>query len=490
MFIGIVIELHTRDSIRLGRRRITFIHILDDDSLLNIFRYCCPVIVDRNEFDNFYTFRRWSWEDERWWCHLVKVCRRWRFLIFGSAFQLGVNLLCIQGAQVVDMLAHGPPLPLTIDRLHRHRLTTQDSEDILLALKHRDRIRRIRLQTPVPDLETLIAAMNGEFPMLECLTITPPSLHCTNLMLPSAFHAPHLRHLMLLGIAFPIASPSLTTPASLVSLSLRWVHPSTFLLPDELLQRLSFTPRLETLQISFGFSISDDNVEKQMTCATIMTHVALPNLRHFAFEGDNPYMEMLLSCMTTPLLEKLKIVFFHEHTLHVPHLLQLLTVTESLKFSLATITFYKEFLSLTAYPRGAIGRYFSIRYFDNGTLHDQITSAAQIFSSLRTLFAAVEYLTLGCEREFTSQGRHVEAYHTQWCNFFQSFPSVKSLRVEDRRTGDLSRSLQFDHGEPPVCLLPQLEKLLYTSREDAVGVFSAFADACRKSGRPIILAPL
>jgi len=481
---------YTQDGIGLGRRRSTFIHILDDDSLLSIFRYCRPVILDGNEFDDFYTSRRWSWEDERWWFKLVKVCRRWRSLIFGSAFQLGVDLLCIQGALVADMLARGPPLPLTIDRLHRHPITAQDNEDILLALKHRDRIRRIRLQIPVPDLETLIVAMDGEFPMLEYLAITPPSLHCTNLILPSAFHAPRLRRLMLLGTAFPIASPSLTTPTSLVSLSLRWVHPSTFLLPDELLQRLSFAPRLEMLQISFGFSISDDNVEKKMSCAPILTHVALPILRHFAFEGDNPYMEMLLSCMTTPLLEKLKIVFFHEYTLHVPHLLQSLTVTESLRFSLATVKFHKEFLSFTAYPRGAIGRYFSIRYFDNGTLHDQITSAAQIFNSLTTLFAAVEYLTLGCERDCTSQGQHGEAYRTQWCNFFRSFPNVKSLRVEDRRTGDLSRSLQFDHEEPPVYLLPQLGRLLYTSREDVVGVFSVFADTCKKAGRPIILSPL
>jgi len=388
------------------------------------------------------------------------------------------------------MLARGPPLPLIIDRLHCHDTTTQDKEDILLVLKHRDRIRRIRLQMPVPDLETLIVAMDGEFPMLEYLVITPPTSHCTSLTLPSTFHAPHLRHLMLLGVAFPIASPSLTSPSSLISLSLRWVHPSTFLLPDELLQRLSFVPRLEILQISFDFSVFDDNVEKQMSCAPIMMHIVLPNLRHIAFKGDSDYLETLLSCMAIPHLEKLKIAFFHKQTLHVPHLLQLLTNAKTLRFSLATLTFYKEFLSLMAYPRGAIGRYLSIVYLDSGTFQDQITSAAQISNLLGTPFSTVEYLTLQYERNFASQGRHIDASCTQWCKLFRSFPNVKSLRIEDRRTGDLSRSLQFDHGEQPVYLLPQLEKLLYTSRKDAFGIFSAFADARRKAGHPIVLAPL
>jgi hypothetical protein len=60
----------------------------------------------------------------------------------------------MQGTPAADILSRGPPLPLIIDRLHCHDITTQDKEDILLALKHRDRIRRIRLQICVPDLET------------------------------------------------------------------------------------------------------------------------------------------------------------------------------------------------------------------------------------------------------------------------------------------------------------------------------------------------
>ena len=392
------------------------------------------------------------------------------------------------------MLAHKPSFPFIIDVLHTYDSTREDTnpkdnEDVLLALQHRDRVRRIRMQITNPDLEPLIMAMDGVFPRLEYLVITPPTEHFTSLTLPSTFHAPHLRHLMLLDTRFPIASPSLATPAGLVTLSLRWSNISTFLLPDELLQRLSLVPRLEMLQISLDFPVFDDNVEKQMSHAPIMTDVALPNLRNFAFEGDTAYFEALLPWMTVPLLEKLNLMFFREHTFHAPHLLQLLTVAASPRFSFADLTFYDEFLSLTAYSRGSAGLSFSVLYLDKGTYHHQIDSAVQLFSSLGTLFSAVEYLTLGYNRSSGSEVQDADSDRTRWHKLLRAFPNVKSLRIEDRHTGELSRSLHLDHGEPPVDLLPQLKNLL-ASDKGVVDIFYPFADARQKAGCPVSLLPL
>lgn len=483
MLIGIATKSHHRDS----RRQSTFVHNLDDDSLLNVFHYCRPAFSNEGEFPGFYTFQQWKWEDGRWWYNLVQVCRRWRYLVIGSAFHLGISFLCTYGTPVADMLAHEPSLPLSIDRLHHHDTTPKDNEDILLAIQCRDRVHRIRLQIPVPDLETLVKAMDGEFPMLEYLAITPPTLHYTDLMLPSTFHAPRLRHLMLLDTTFPIASPSLSASAGLVTLSLRWVNPSTFLFADELLQGLSFVPRLEILQISFGFSVFDPNVEKQMSHEPIMTHVSLPNLRRFAFEGDRAYFEALLPWLTMVLLEKLKIVFFREPTFHVPHLLQLLTLAESCSFGLVDLTFYEEFVSVMAHPSGAVGLNFSVLYLDDRSFHRQLNSAVRIFNSLGTLFSAVENLTLGHERNTGSEDQDTDADRTRWCKLLRTFPNVTSLCIEDRRTGELSRSLQFGLGESPMDLLPQLRKLL---SHDDVGIFSAFADARQKAGRPVSLVAL
>jgi len=59
-----------------------------------------------------------------------------------------------------------------------------------------------------------------------------------------------------------------------------------------------------------------------------MTHVTLPNLRSFAFQGQSAYLEALLAHVTTPLLEKLYICVFGLRALSAPHLLQFIVSTE------------------------------------------------------------------------------------------------------------------------------------------------------------------
>ena len=96
------------------------------------------------------------------------------------------------------MLAHSPPLPLIIDRLDEdHRVTAEDEEGIILALQHRDRVRRIRLEMPASNLQRLITAIDDEFPMLEYLYIASNHPHDTGLILPNTFQAPQLCHLVI-----------------------------------------------------------------------------------------------------------------------------------------------------------------------------------------------------------------------------------------------------------------------------------------------------
>jgi hypothetical protein len=90
------------------------------------------------------------------------------------------------------MLAHSPPaLPLIIDHFEDDQyLTPEDEKGIILALQHRDRVRRIRIMKPTPILQKLINALDGEFPILEFLSIWHQRYHypvieqITNLNLP------------------------------------------------------------------------------------------------------------------------------------------------------------------------------------------------------------------------------------------------------------------------------------------------------------------
>ena len=179
------------------------------------------------------------------------------------------------------MLAYSPPLPLIIDHLDEsHDITTRDEEDILLALQHHDRVRRIRLQIPIPNLRKIFIAMDEEFPMPEFLYVEAlGDDDYTSLILPTTFQAPHLRHLSLNSVVYPVGSPLITTATGLVTLMLGPIPLSTYISPNQLLRWLSLLPQREIFAITFLSPIPSRDVESHLLHMPIMTHVTLPYLR-------------------------------------------------------------------------------------------------------------------------------------------------------------------------------------------------------------------
>lgn len=385
------------------------------------------------------------------------------------------------------MLATSPPLPLIIDHILKdqdHDITTEDEEGILLALQHPHRVRRIRLEMPITNLQELVTAMDDEFPMLEFLYITAPTEQDASLVLPQTFQAPNLRHLVLDNVTFPITSPLLTPTAGLVTLSLMGIRPSANLRPQDFLQRLALMPQLETLGIDFHSPIPSRDIKRQLWRMP-MVHVTLPNLRWFGFRGVSAYLEALLSRITAPLLEKLQILFFNQLTFSVPHLLEFIRPAENLRFSNARLTFHEGGISTRVYPYEGAKMY--ALYVDVGCkLFDwQVASAAQILNTLRSVFSSVEHLTL--EYAISSEW-HNEADPAQWRKLLESFSDVKTLLVDAGLVGDLSHSLQLDDGEPlPVEFLPELKEVSYSAIDNADDIFTPFIDARQKAGRPVTL---
>ena len=203
-----------------------YIHILDDDSLLNIFYLYRRDLLDEGEANSGAIMEGGRWSGERWWYKLTQVCRKWRLLILGSASYLRLCHLCTYRTPVAEVLAHSPSLPLIIDHMNGDLMNPNDEFGILLALQHRDRLRRIRLHIPLPSLRNIVAAMNDEFPILEFLYIMPTTQYHPNLRLPDTFQGPRLCHLVLKWFAFPIGSPLLATAAGLVTLTLELIYPS------------------------------------------------------------------------------------------------------------------------------------------------------------------------------------------------------------------------------------------------------------------------
>jgi hypothetical protein len=80
--------------------------------------------------------------------------------------------------------------------------------------------------------------MVEEYPILEYLVMAV-SDNSTALMLPEAFQAPHLQHLLLLfGFALPMGSPLLATAVGLATLvlCLHMEHPPAYFQPNDLLR--------------------------------------------------------------------------------------------------------------------------------------------------------------------------------------------------------------------------------------------------------------
>jgi hypothetical protein len=394
------------------------------------------------------------------------------------------------------MLAHSPPaIPLIIDHFdNRYQdLTAEDEKGILLALQHRDRVRRIRLLKPTPILQKLIIALDGEFPILEFLFIWHQRHHrpvnnnpITNLNLPETFRAPHLRRLTLKNFATPIESPQLTTMGNLVTLFLTKIPFSAYFHPNVLLQRLTHMPQLEVLWTGFNFG---HEVDGQLLRTPIVTRVTLPNLHWLGFLGSSAYLEVLLLWLTAPLLEKLRTCFFNR-TYSFPHLGQFMITAGNFKVNTVKLEFHEDYIRVLAYPHTeAILQNFDVELCGKH-LDWQVVSAAQVFYALSTLFSAVEHLSLNYYRFNMSLAWNNEANPIHWRNLLGSFGKMKNLTVDGWLVKQLSGALQPGEEVSLTELLPELQKLSYHTRGASHRAFTKFIDARKEAGRPVTVVHL
>ena len=381
------------------------------------------------------------------------------------------------------MLAHSPPLPLIVDH-DDENLTAEDEQGIMIALQHRDRVRRIYLRMPVLSLQKVTGAMDNQFPMLEYLSITAVTKHDTRLVLPSTFEAPQLRHLILNHFASPIGSLLLTTAISLVSLL--WIHPWTNLYPNHLLQALSLLPQLQNLAITFSSPVPNREIERHMFRMPNMTYVTLPNLLSFEFGGVGAYLEALLSHMDAPLLETLNVTFFNQLSFSVPHLLQFVTTTENLRASSVKLLFHHKVVTMFMYLSVAALSHNLFISVGCNHLDWQVSSMAQIFNALGPLFSAVVDLTLDYRGNALLSEWHNEVGRSQWRELLGSFRNVETLCVHDGLVGELSRCLALD-GEPPSEILPELKTLVCPMGSCDDGTFARFVHDREVAGLPIEL---
>jgi len=328
--------------------------------------------------------------------------------------------------------------------------------------------------------------------MLESLFVKPPIMDRgnTHLILPETFQAPHLRRLMLMNIDLSPALQILTPCASLVTLALHWI-PVVYLTasPNDLLQHLSLLPQLKSLIINFDDDATNMVLVRELLDTPVMTRVTLPDLRRFEFSGTNAYLEVLLSCITTPILETLEVCLSYEVAFSTPNLLQFIgTVKEKdLKLTAAKFHFDDEGVVMETYPDNGAKKYSFTLYVLYNYLSGQVSSVAQIFDGFGPVFSAVEHLAFSYQTFWWSIS-HNEVDPAQWHRLLRSFRNVKTLLVEDDLVGELSRCLESDDQDFVLKLLPELKELSYSSEGNLAGdEFDKFINARQVAGRPVTL---
>jgi hypothetical protein len=472
-----------RESIEPTRNRPhSPIYTLNDDVLLNLF-----YLYQLNSADDFEDEDGdWivEWNHQRWWYKLAQVCRRWRYLILASPSYLDLRLLCTYGVPVADMLAHSPPLPLSILYNNEDReMSTEDEEGALLALNHRDRVRRICLELPASTLRKLILVMDELFPNLERMYVWCRPDEPTIPVFPGTFQAPNLRHLLLVTASLPIGLPLLTTTAGLVTLKLGEIPASAHLTPNYFLTRLSIMLQLEELMIRFQSALPNRDLQRQLLQTPNMSQVTLPNLRRFQFLGTSAYLEGLVAQIITPVLSVLRVELFNQLTFTVPRLLQLMSTSENLSLMAIWLYFRRDGFLLGIKPEEST--FFLLvlcRHLDW-----QVSSAVQIVSGLQPVLSAVEQLTLIHGVHDLSSEWHDEVDHAQWRELIRPFSNVQTLHVEDELVSNISRSLQSDDDELSLELLPNLKELGYSGGSNARDAFTPFINERQAAGHPVSL---
>jgi hypothetical protein len=162
------------------------------------------------------------------------------------------------------------------------------------------------------------------------------------------------------------------------------------------------------------------------------------------------------------------------------------STARNLRLKTATLTFHKDYATVKAYPYKEAKMYALSMYLGGRNLDWQVESTAQVFHTLRTVFSAVEHLTLRYDRHLISPEWSDEGDRTPWCELLGSFDNVKTLFVCGELVEQLSRALQPGEGEPPTeQLLPQLQELSYFGIGPSHNAFIPFIDARQKVGHPV-----
>ena len=452
----------------------THIHILDNDSLLQI-------------FGHYRLEHKDNWNLRLTWRKLAQVCRRWRYLIYDSPSHLDICLLLTNDSPSIDTLSHLPPLPLVIDYSDGTRaMARKDEDNIHLGLQQHDHVNRVTLRAPSLSLRLWLEPMNKLFPRLRDLSLSSTTIEEVNVVLPETLRAPDLRHLVLHGVGLPAGFPLLASTISLSTLSMTHIGASCYFPPGHLVTQLQFLPNLEELSIGFDIPIPLPSSEGELLPPPVPP-VTLPNLRRLTFRGVDIYIDNLVAQIITTLLERLSLTLFFDLAFTLVNLAEFILGTEGFGCPVSWVIFNKDGASIdTGHGQRGTERLSLHVYCES--LDWQIDSATLVCGALEKVLSNVEELILDLDVDGIPSDWESSPDGMLWYELLLPFIGVKKLYIGSSLTLELSQTLELVAGGLVLEILPELNELeVQLEFDDAKNAFSTFLETRESVGHPVLL---
>ena len=427
------------------------------------------------------------------WQSLLRVCRRWRILVFQSPRRLNLRLYCTPKTPARDTLDVWPAWPLIISG----DVTLSSSTDnVIVALGQNNRVCQVLLHLTSWQLEEVLAAMQVSFPALTLLQLssnaeTPP-------VIPDSFlggSAPRLQVLNLTSISFPGLKKLLLSATHLVKLNLYGIPHSGYISPEAMVALLSALSNLKTLYLGFQSPQSRPNWESPKLPPRKRS--ILPALDEFRFKGVTEYLEELVTRIDTPQLNLLYITFFNQIDFDCSRLTQFFSCTPTFgALGDTSVEFDHSTASVTAQSLASNSGCFNFQISISCREPDwQLSSIEQVCNFLHPL-STVEVLYIEYKySQWEIVWKNCAIENTLWLDIFLPFTAVKGLYLSEEFAPGIAAALQELVGSRITNVLPSLQNI-FVERLDALepsGCFQEnigrFVAARQLSNHPVTISP-
>jgi hypothetical protein len=354
------------------------------------------------------------------------------------------------------MLDVWPALPLIVEGSMD---STSGTDNVIAALGQSNRVCQIVLlyfagRLVDQQLEEVLAAMQVPFPELTVLDL---SLYGATLpVIPDSFldgSAPRLQFVKLYGIPFPGLPKLLLSATHLVQIWLINIPHSGYISPEAIVDLLSVLSSLERLFLEFQSPQSRPDWETRRPPPS--KRFVIPALTTLDFKGVTEYLEVLVTFIDTPQLDRMNITFFNQIDFYTPRLAQFINRTPKLAKHDAHVRFNDTLVRVGLSRRlGTLQITISCREPDW-----QLSSIEQVCnSSLYPLSTTVEDLYI--QNEYSKLVWKNDAIEsTLWLQLLLPFTAAKHLYLSKEFAPGIGAALQGLVGGRIIEVLPSLENI-------------------------------